>query len=104
VIDELNEEDELTRTVLSDFQKVSDRIEPGPFRELERNLISPEATQADDLDLSWGQRIPASHLDVGSLPDADAARNFAVLDPGSECLGELQDLLPDGWPPSCGRA
>jgi len=36
------------------LQEVSDRIEPGPFRELERNLISPEATQADDLDLSWG--------------------------------------------------
>jgi len=33
VIDELDEEDEPTGTVLSDLQELSDRIEPGSLRE-----------------------------------------------------------------------
>jgi len=45
VINELDKEDEPTSAVLSDLEKFSDRVEPGPLREARRNLIAPDATK-----------------------------------------------------------
>lgn len=45
VIDELDEEHELTGTVLSDLEKFSDRIEPGALREMCRDLVARDAAK-----------------------------------------------------------
>ena len=71
-----------------DLEQVLDRVEPRLTCQLTRNVCSPDSLDRLDEDVAVIHRVAAADLDVGLLPDTDAASDATAPDALAEAFGE----------------
>src|SRR5689334_12627654 len=74
--------------MLRDFEQILDRFEPRFAGQFARDVRFADLLDRLDEDLALVHWIPAAGLDVGVLPDADAAADPSAADALSEAFCE----------------
>ena len=85
---EADEVDVVALAVLGDFEQVDEAEEAGCAGELWSDVGKADGLNGVDLDLAFFHAVAVADDDMGTCPDADAARDFAAADTFAKPLGE----------------
>src|SRR5262249_52783313 len=93
---EADQIDVVAAAVLRDVQQILDAAETGCARQIRRDVRDLNRRDRVHHDVSLVHAVTTADLDVGPLPDADAAPDSAASNPGAEAFGEDHaGSLPD---------